>query len=505
MQASLDQALKARLASPAPCPDGRFEGRGIVICAGGERYFICAWVLIFILRRVHRSALPIQVWHLGRREMSEEMRLLLTEEGVEVVDAETIAARHPARIAGGWPLKPYAIAQSRFREVLYLNSDTVPLVNPERAFEWDAYGDNGLLLWPDIVDIKQANPIWQRLGLPPVDQVSINSGVLLADKARVFDVLDLAILMNERWDEIYDLLYGDKDTFLMSARLLNRTYGTVAHRPFRFGWDLVQRDPAGDPFLHHRTGSKWLLMHPNRPLAEPSLMANCDDALADLRRRWSGRVFHAPERSARARAEEARLIAVRSFRYQPTTGPERDLELLPGGRIGPGDDGGRHWAVIERAGELVLQFYWSNLLTAELVKSGDRSWQGLGIGPGFALRLEDCPAGAPSLLDDNDRVPRSAADVVAALAEAALFSAGYDAERASALRAALALLNDLFDDVPEQVGKCVARHAAGAEWQRVVADMVSTLTSAREERFALVRRGAMGPRTLDPNHYARPA
>src|SRR6516162_170640 len=106
MQASLYRWLEARRASPASYPDGRFEGRGIVICAGGERYFTCAWVLIAILRRVHRTSLPIQVWHLGRREMSEEMRILLTEEGIEVVDAETVTARHPARIAGGWPLKP---------------------------------------------------------------------------------------------------------------------------------------------------------------------------------------------------------------------------------------------------------------------------------------------------------------------------------------------------------------------------------------------------------------
>jgi hypothetical protein len=461
-------------------------------------------VLIAILRRVHRTSLPIQVWHLGRREMSEEMHILLTEEGVEVVDAETVTARHPARIAGGWPLKPYAIAQSRFREVLYLDADTVPLVDPQAAFEWNAYRESGLLLWPDIVDIKKTNPIWTRLGLEPLDQVSIDSGVLLADKARVWAVLDLAVLMNEHSDEIYDLLYGDKDTFLMSARLLNRVYGSVVHRPFRFGWDLVQRDPEGEPFLHHRTGSKWLLTHPNRPLAEPSLMPKCDTALADLRRRWSGRVFHAPERSPRARAEEARLIAVRSFRYHPTTGSERDIELLPGSRIGAGSDCGHHWAVIERSGALVLQFYSGEYRRAELLKLSDGSWLGLSVAPGFALRLQDSSPGAESLFDGCDRLPRSAEFFVAALAEAALFSAGYDAERASALGAALALLNDVFDDVPEQVTKHAALHTTPAGWLSLLEELASTLASARDQRIALVRRGKMGPRMLDPTHYARP-
>src|SRR5262245_28925793 len=100
MQSSLDRAIAERLSAPARYAAGRFDGRGIVICAGGQRYFTCAWVLISILRRVHRTALPIQVWHLGRREMSEEMRILLCEEGIEVVDAEAVVARYPARLAG---------------------------------------------------------------------------------------------------------------------------------------------------------------------------------------------------------------------------------------------------------------------------------------------------------------------------------------------------------------------------------------------------------------------
>src|SRR5215469_1938870 len=98
MQSWLEQAITRLRSSPAGAPVDRFDERGIVICAGGTRYFTCAWVLISILRRVHRTALPIQVWHLGRREMSDEMRILLSEEGVEIVDAEMVAARYPARL-----------------------------------------------------------------------------------------------------------------------------------------------------------------------------------------------------------------------------------------------------------------------------------------------------------------------------------------------------------------------------------------------------------------------
>jgi hypothetical protein len=506
MQSSLDQAIDSRRSSPAQYPKDRFEGRGIVICAGGTRYFTCAWVLISILRRVHQTTLPIQVWHLGRREMSEEMRILLLEEGVEVVDAEAVMARYPARLAGGWPLKPYAIAHSRFREVLYLDADTVPLVDPEQAFGWEAYRNNGLLLWPDVVDIKATNPIWVRLGLTPVERASIDSGVLLADKARAWDILDLAVAMNECSDELYRLIHGDKDTFLLSAVLLNRPFGFIPHRPFQFEWDMVQRDPAGDLFLHHRCGGKWLLTLPNRPLVMPALMPACKAALADLRARWSGYVFHAPERSARALAEEGRLIALRKVSVESAGDPVRVLELLPGSLVGGARQLEQHWAVIDRAGVLCLQFYRDQEPIATLAQREGGIWHGLGWEPGCEIVLKELAGDEARGSRVHARVPRSAADLVAALAQPVWFAAGYDAERAAAIATALSLLNDVFDDVPEEIGRLVAGLQMPQPWRQSFDQLVPELATRRDRRTAMLRSDQNGrPRALDPAHYGRPA
>jgi hypothetical protein len=504
MQASLYQAIENRRASPAQYPAGRFDGRGIVICAGGERYFTCAWVLISILQRVHRTSLPIQVWHLGRREMSEQMRLLLLDRGIEVVDAETVVAQHPARLAGGWPLKPYAIAQSRFREVLYLDADTVPLADPQYAFEWTEFRETGLLLWPDVVDIVKTNPIWARLNLQPIDQPSVDSGIILSDKARVWDILDLAVLMNEHWDQIYDALYGDKDTYLLSAHLLKRPIGIVRHRPFVFDGDFVQRDSAGEPFVHHRTVSKWLLNHSNRPLAVPSLMAGCEAALAELRNCWSGHVFHLPDRSPEARAEEARLIALRNFSFEPPAGGPHEIELLRGGGISGGRGLERHWAVIDRAGKLVLQFYANKEPVESFEKLTDDIWRGVSCEPGFEISLTARGSGAASA-SDNDRPPHSAEYVVAALAEPTIMAVGFTAERASAFASALSLLNDSFDDVPEQIVRHCLGRGKSSQWQAFFQELIVKLTSAREQRIALIQRDReIGPRALNPVHYARP-
>jgi hypothetical protein len=502
MQAPFEQAIKRRRAAPTPYPQSRFEGRGIVICAGGERYFICAWVLISVLRHVYRCELPIQIWHLGRREMSEEMSALLIEQGVEVIDAETVVAHHPARLAGGWPLKPYAIAQSRFREVLYLDADTVPLVDPQAAFAWREYCDTGLLLWPDLIDIRAENPIWTQLGLEPAERISVDSCILLADKSRVWEILDLAVLMNEHWEEVYDLLYGDKDTFVVSALLANRPFCLLPHRPFPLEWDRVQRDPAGEPFLHHRAGSKWLLNQPNRATATPSLMAPCEAALAELRQRWSGIVFNPPERSQRARAEEARLIGLRTFRYHPAPDDVRNLELLPGGRIGIGAAVERNWAVVERDGRLVLRLYAGHAPFVVLEKSGPGSWRGTNGAPGSEILLQELGACASPCQADETTL-RSCRNLVEALLAPSLFALGYEAERAAALETALSLVNEMYDDAPEQIINQIVQRQLPPPWRGLLDQLASKLAAARHRRVAQLRRGKM-ERLVNPIRYARP-
>ena len=71
-------------------PENRFSGRGIVICAGGLRYFTNAYVSASVLRR-HGCTLPIQFWHLGPAEMTDEMRQLVAHLDVTTVDAHVYA------------------------------------------------------------------------------------------------------------------------------------------------------------------------------------------------------------------------------------------------------------------------------------------------------------------------------------------------------------------------------------------------------------------------------
>jgi hypothetical protein len=332
----------------------------------------------------------------------------------------------------------------------------------------------------------------------------VDSGIMLVDKARAWDVLDLASALNEHSDELYKLIHGDKDTFLLAAMLLQRPFGFVPHRPFPFEWDMVQRDINGDQFLHHRCGGKWLLHLPNRPLAVPTLMPECEAALADLRARWTGHVFHAPPRSAGARAEEARLIALRRVSLKIGGDPIRLMDLLPGHVVGTGRNLEQHWVVSEDGGRFRLQFYREQEPIATLQARGDGVWYGPGDFPGSEILLKEL-GDAPAAPETQIPPMRAAPGLIAAFLQPAWFGAGYDAGLENAIGVALSLLNDTFGDVPEQIEDQIAKLQPPAPWRQSLLRLAQDLAARRDRQQSLVQRDELGKSAaLDPVLYGRP-
>ena len=329
-------AIAERLGAFEPYPGDRFRGRGIVVCAGGVRMFVNAYVLLRILRETLCCPLPVQLWHLGPRELSPVMRVLLEElDDVELIDAHAVRAAHPASIADGWQLKPYADLHSRFQEVLMLDADQVPVRDPAELFHWPQYLETGALFWPDIVDLVPENPVWPLCGLEPRRCTSLDSGQLVVDKQRHWVALNLVLFLNEQAETFYRLVYGDKDTFLLGWLLAQAPYALVPHRPFTDARCLVQRDFAGAPLFQHRTGAKWTYGHPQIELPNFVHQQECLSILGDLRRVWNGRLFYSPARSLAARAAEASLTG-RPMRLVVFGEPELEIEFLRGHQFGIG-------------------------------------------------------------------------------------------------------------------------------------------------------------------------
>src|SRR5262249_9009668 len=115
-------------------PAEPWQGRGIIICAGGVRYFTNAWICVQMLRKLE-CTLPIELWHIGPKELDKQMRSLIEPLGVVCRDALQTRKLFPARRLKGWALKSYAVLHCSFRELLFLDADNVPVTNPEFLFQ----------------------------------------------------------------------------------------------------------------------------------------------------------------------------------------------------------------------------------------------------------------------------------------------------------------------------------------------------------------------------------
>jgi len=367
-----------------PYPAHRFQGRGIVTCAGGPRLFTCVWVLVRVLRDLVKTALPVQVWHRGAAEMDPLMRALLERHNVEVVDACSIGSEPPPK---GWALKPFAILHSRFQEVLFLDADNVPAVDPALLFEAAPYRQTGAIFWPDLHPIPAHSPIWEICRVPFRDEPSFESGQMVLDKARCWKALLLTMHMNERADFYYRHVNGDKDTFHMAWRFLDRPYSVVPYPPrlmpgaltadpllVHRSFVLGQRDFDGRVILQHRNWPKYILFGRNPRHAGFVYEEQCRGFLRDLARLWNGRVATLELQPPREYQSNA---AARWFRYVRVSSDERMMEFLPDQRIGYGSsDRERMWRVVPEGPASVLEILGDEFLTCRLTRHQDGAWRG---------------------------------------------------------------------------------------------------------------------------------
>jgi FkbM family methyltransferase len=251
-------ALTAVAISPHTYPQDRFAGRGVVIPGGGSKYFPCAFVALAALR-YSGCRLPVEIWHLPG-EITAGMRASVAwMSDVHFRDAGEFPR---PRILNGWELKPFAIINSRFREVLLLDADNVPIRNPETLFEGGEYLRHGAMFWPDIGNGKLvvSSEAWDRAGVPMEDRRlhSFESGQILVDKSRCWHELAVAMHINAHSDYWYNFVYGDKDTFKLAWHKCGTQYAFAPP----CGWSnpaIVQHDESNERmFVHCCQGKRQL-------------------------------------------------------------------------------------------------------------------------------------------------------------------------------------------------------------------------------------------------------
>ena len=288
------------------------HGRGIVTCAGGLRYNTCAWVLIRTLRDVLGCQLPIEVWYLGDEEKDPSWIKLVEPWNVRCRAVQGQGPESFHRRAQGWASKSHALLHSDFAEVLFLDADNLPVVNPEFLFEEPEYRRTGAVFWPDSGVCSAAHPLWNVLQIPGRSEREFESGQMLVDKTRCSQALSIANWFNERAEFFYRYLYGDKDTFRLAWHVLQQEFAMPAHGLVALAGTLCQHDFSGRRLFQHRCFPKWSLRHnPRIPGFEHEREALA--FLAELCERWNPLEKHLGARAGEVTSHDASLIG-RRFR-----------------------------------------------------------------------------------------------------------------------------------------------------------------------------------------------
>jgi hypothetical protein len=248
------------------CDPPECEGSGIVI-AGGGRYLSWSWVLVKRLREMG-CKLPIQVWHLGPREMPAQAIKLFAKMGAETVDAHAVMMKHPVREMGGWVLKSYAITHCPWRHVLFLDADCTAEILPEEVMNDSDVRKHGSLFFYDVG--KHHGP-WGYIdcSLIPLEN-EWETGQMVIDKVTGWMAMRWINWMSEHSDVFYVTFMGDKGVFEAGYRMAESPH-LIGGPSTWSGWGISHSFKGREAFTHRMAAKRgeWPM--------EPWMQASFDE------------------------------------------------------------------------------------------------------------------------------------------------------------------------------------------------------------------------------------
>ena len=186
--------------------------------------------------------------------------------GVEVVDAEAHPARPGRRTLGGWESKLFAVINSPFEEVLFLDADCYPVCDPDECFRPE-HNPHGIVTWPDA-PLADGAVHWASYGLSPDGQPGLNGGHYVFVKWRAWPVLHLAAHYDDHsdyyyWRSVHGVQVGgfsDQEQVRAALHKLGARSHRYADRPLAVACQsYLQAGPHGRPLFVHRFGNKFAL------------------------------------------------------------------------------------------------------------------------------------------------------------------------------------------------------------------------------------------------------
>jgi Mannosyltransferase putative len=252
------------------------------------------YTIIKLLRDIHRCQLPIELW-LTQGEISESHPMVKhLVETYDNIELRTITTDDMTADSNPYMSKPFAIAYSRFDQILFLDSDNFPFTDPTFLFDTPEFKSNSAMFWKDFWNptrndytITHDSLVWELLGIPvanmnddnnheltPNHEMEMESGQIMIDRRKSIAALQTLLFLSKTfgdWFEPLALVWGDKDLFRLAYYMTSTPFHYVQEPPglagkyIYFEWasydkvcgnTMVQHAPNGDPVFFHRNIAK---------------------------------------------------------------------------------------------------------------------------------------------------------------------------------------------------------------------------------------------------------
>ncbi|CEP24154.1 unnamed protein product [Cyberlindnera jadinii] len=248
----------------------KLKRRGILYAGGGKYNWLV--LLSLVMLRNTGSRLPVEVFIPDDSEYSSELcRRVFPILGAECILMEKYADIQKYKFEG-YQLKSMALLLTTFEEVLMLDSDNIPLKNPDLLFINEPFKSNGMIVWPDFWR-RSTSPLYYEIANITVNEThqvrfsygderdhpqplethedyewkisyhdlegtlpeaSSETGQLMINKRTHAKAIFLSLYYNFFGPDYYYGLFsqgqageGDKETFLAAARQMGLPYYIV--------------------------------------------------------------------------------------------------------------------------------------------------------------------------------------------------------------------------------------------------------------------------------------